>query len=304
MSSPIVTALGRVQPNFRGDYESGTTYNKLDYVKYQHNSYICKTNGVIGILPTNTGYWYLLAERGEQGIQGYTGSFGTPTAEASILPTGSDPTVEVTASGPDSAKVFAFDFGIPAGPLGFTDVSANATAQSAGTQPTAVASLVGDDEKTLHFQFGIPAADGEGAKKVDNVGADSAGNIPLEAVRYGVAQTLSEGQKLQARDNIGAQAAGTYVKDPSQKTYGEFLQYGGSVGDPQWVSAEIYQVPTGGTAGYVLRKQTIGYGWTPAYETPAGGASGAMLVKNSSADYDFAWSSMISNSDIDAIINE
>ena len=304
MSSPVVTALGRVQPNFQGTYDAGTTYNKLDYVNYQGSSYVCKTNGVIGILPTNTGYWQEIAHKGDQGIQGYTGSFGTPNASASILPTGSDPTASVTASGPDIAKVFSFQFGIPAGPLGFSDVAADASATSAGTQPTATAELVGENDKTLSFHFGIPAADGEGVKKVDNIGPSEGGNVVLGAVSYSTAQTLSAGEKLQARDNIGAQSAGNYITDPYDKSYGEFLQYAGTVGDPRWVGVNIQQVPTGGTTGYVLRKQASGYGWTPVYETPAGGNSGSMLTKNSNADYDFVWSSMISTSDIDAIVNE
>lgn len=304
MSNVITTALGRVQPNYRGTYDSGATYNKLDYVFYQGSSFICKTNGVIGIAPTNSGYWQQVASKGDQGIQGYTGSFGTPSASASILPTGSDPTATVVASGPDTAKVFAFNFGIPAGPLGFTEVAADASAISAGAQPVATASLVGNDEKTLSFHFGIPAADGEGVKKVDNIGPSAGGNVELGAVSYSMAQELSIGQKIQARDNIGAQVSGNYVTDPSLKSYGEFLQYGGNVGAPSWVTVPIQEVPTGGTAGYVLRKQTTAYGWTPVYETPAGGSIGSILMKNSSSDYDFVWSNPISNSDIDTMISE
>lgn len=54
--------------------------------------------------------------QGEQGIQGETGEaagFGTPIATVTTLPAGSTPTVTVTATGPDTAKVFTFDFGIP-----------------------------------------------------------------------------------------------------------------------------------------------------------------------------------------------
>lgn len=61
---------------------------------------------------------------GEQGIQGEQGpigptgeaaGFGTPTASATTLPAGSTPTASVSASGEDTEKVFAFEFGIPAG---------------------------------------------------------------------------------------------------------------------------------------------------------------------------------------------
>lgn len=53
--------------------------------------------------------------QGEPGPKGDTGAaagFATPTAEAFYI-AGGDPTAEVTASGPDTAKKFAFRFGIP-----------------------------------------------------------------------------------------------------------------------------------------------------------------------------------------------
>lgn len=52
---------------------------------------------------------------GPQGLKGDPGAaagFATPTADAFYIP-GGDPTAEVTASGPDTAKKFAFRFGIP-----------------------------------------------------------------------------------------------------------------------------------------------------------------------------------------------
>ena len=57
-------------------------------------------------------------DTGPQGPKGYPGDpgaaagFATPTADAFYIP-GGDPTAEVTASGPDTAKKFAFRFGIP-----------------------------------------------------------------------------------------------------------------------------------------------------------------------------------------------
>ena len=304
MSNVITTALGRVQPNYRGEYASATIYNKLDYVSYQGSSYICKTDNVVGAVPTNATYWQLVANKGDQGVRGYTGSFGTPSAAASVLPTGSDPTVQINATGPDDAKIFSFNFGIPAGPLGFTQVAADASAISAGASPIASASLVGDGDKTLSFHFGIPAADGEGVKKVDDIGPATGGNVPLGAVRYSDVQDLSDLQKLQARENINAQAAGSYIAEPSSKIYGNFLQYGGNVGAPSWISASIQEVPLGGTTGYILRKQANGYGWTPVHETPAGGSTGDVLTKNSNADYDFKWNSPITTSEIDTMMNE
>lgn len=51
-------------------------------------------------------------DKGEKGDPGAAAGFDTPTAEAVYI-AGGDPTAEVTASGPDTAKKFAFRFGIP-----------------------------------------------------------------------------------------------------------------------------------------------------------------------------------------------
>ena len=50
--------------------------------------------------------------QGPKGDPGAAAGFATPTAEAFYI-AGGDPTAEVTASGPDTAKKFAFKFGIP-----------------------------------------------------------------------------------------------------------------------------------------------------------------------------------------------
>lgn len=56
-----------------------------------------------------------IGPQGPQGLKGDPGAaagFATPTAEVFFI-AGGDPTAEVTASGPDTAKKFAFKFGIP-----------------------------------------------------------------------------------------------------------------------------------------------------------------------------------------------
>jgi hypothetical protein len=74
---------------------------------------VANATGTVASIP-NTGWSSpsLLAQPGDQGNNGTAAGFGTPTASA--LPSGSTPTV--TASGPDTARVFAF--GIPAGAAG------------------------------------------------------------------------------------------------------------------------------------------------------------------------------------------
>ena len=64
--------------------------------------------------------------------EGILTGLGTPTASASSLPAGSDPTVDMSVSGPDDAKVFDFKFGIPKGDKGDT----GATGPQGPTGPT------------------------------------------------------------------------------------------------------------------------------------------------------------------------
>lgn len=310
MASP--TSLGRVQPLYKGAYSANTPYEKLDNVFYNDETWVCvASNTIQGVTPSAipSGMWQLVAAKGgtgDTGPQGPGAGFGVPTATASILPPGSDPTVVITtASGsPDTAKVFAFDFGIPAGPLGFDSVGASTSNLAAGTAATASASLIyAADSTTLFFNFGIPAADGQGATQVDDVTANASRIVELHALKY-VSQTLTDPQKSQARSNINAQIAGNYIAEPTNKNFETFLQYGGDTANPSWIAVAVNQVPNGGIANQVLRKQNNSYGWTSVYELPNGGAAGAMLIKNSSSDYDCGWASAISSSEIDAIINE
>lgn len=52
-------------------------------------------------------------QSGKDGTSGPAAGFGTPTASAVSVPSGMAPSVEVAASGPDTAKVFDFIFRIP-----------------------------------------------------------------------------------------------------------------------------------------------------------------------------------------------
>lgn len=50
---------------------------------------------------------------GATGATGAAAGFGTPTASATVIDASSGATVAISATGPDTAKVFDFDFGIP-----------------------------------------------------------------------------------------------------------------------------------------------------------------------------------------------
>lgn len=59
---------------------------------------------------------------GSGGTPGTSAGFGTPTASATPLASGEQPTVNISASGPNTAKVFDFQFGIPAGRDGMAEI--------------------------------------------------------------------------------------------------------------------------------------------------------------------------------------
>lgn len=67
--------LGRVSIIFKGEYNSTTNYEKLDIVSYNGSSYACLKD-CVGIIPTDTTYWQLVAQKGEQGEQGIQGIAG------------------------------------------------------------------------------------------------------------------------------------------------------------------------------------------------------------------------------------
>ena len=77
-------------------------------------------NAAQGIPPITTDMIADGAVTAEKIAEGILTGLGTPTASASSLPAGSNPTVDMSVSGPDDAKVFNFKFGIPRGATGPT----------------------------------------------------------------------------------------------------------------------------------------------------------------------------------------
>lgn len=304
MANPVVTAIGRVQPKFKGEWSSVLPYEKLDNVLYGGSTYVALQNVPTGITPgSSITYWQLIASKGDS-IKGDTGSFGTPTASAHDLAYGEDPTVEVTASGPDDAKIFAFNFGLPAGPTAFNpdNIEASATTLQAGSQPTVVAEI---NNNILSFDFGIPSASGSGAQSVDGITpaqdpVTGLQNVTLNAVRAVQGQQFSDLQKQYIRQNLNLQEAGDYIEDPNAST-GQFLRFSN---EGEWVGENINLVPTGSVSdvGKYLRKSGNGMIWADVQSLPAGGTEGVPLIKNSVDNYDVKWGAFISEAEIDEII--
>ena len=151
------TVLGKVSCVPRGNYSASATYYALDIVGYQGGSYLAMQE-VTGVTPSNdqTNWMQLSAPglpggQGPQGEPGAAAGFGTVTATADNT-SSTSPSVDVQASGPDTAKNFAFAFsGLKGNPGETPDITIgtvttlepgqDATAEITGTTPDLVLSL-------------------------------------------------------------------------------------------------------------------------------------------------------------------
>ena len=75
--------IGRILIIPKGNYDPSTPYNSLDLVRYDYKSWLCKTDGIIGITPTEGTDWTLMTEDGTDGTDG--------RGIVSIQRTGTDP---------------------------------------------------------------------------------------------------------------------------------------------------------------------------------------------------------------------
>lgn len=150
------TVLGKVSCVPRGDYNAGTTYYALDIVGYEGGSYLAMKE-VTGVTPSNDEVnWMQLSgpglpgDQGPQGEPGAAAGFGT--VSATVDETTGTPSVDVEASGPDTAKNFTFAFtglkgnpgetpDIEIGTVNTLEPGQDATADITGTTPNLTLSL-------------------------------------------------------------------------------------------------------------------------------------------------------------------
>lgn len=85
----------------KGEYDPNTAYKALNIVSQNGNSYVA-IQDTQGNPPTNTAYWQLLAQRGEQGEQGVQGPQGPQGEQGPVGPQG--PPGETGPAGPKGEK--------------------------------------------------------------------------------------------------------------------------------------------------------------------------------------------------------
>lgn len=310
MANPVSTAIGRVQPLYKGEWQNNVSYKKLDNVLYLGSTYVALQDNY-GNVPDAEGstFWQLIASKGN------TGDIGSivVNAVASNSAWG-----QATATGDPDNKNLTFNFGLPRGftgdPGGFAAATATVHELGVSSSPYVNVGVSGPSSAaTLSLTFGIPAGSGK-VNTVDNIDAQS-GNVMLYAVafstqdedyfktKYGVpsesVSAVMSQYQAQARENINAQVSGNYIVSPSNATQSQFLQYGGdSVG---WIASRVDVLPTGGSDGYVLRKAGSSAMWNEAHEIPSGGSQNSILVKTSGFNYDTGWMLPINSNEIDSL---
>lgn len=85
----------------KGEYDPNTAYKALNIVSQNGSSYVA-IQDTQGNPPTNTTYWQLLAQRGEQGAQGIQGPAGPQGEQGPVGPQG--PPGETGPQGPQGEK--------------------------------------------------------------------------------------------------------------------------------------------------------------------------------------------------------
>ena len=298
------TVLGKVTCTPRGAYSASTAYEVLDIVSYMGGSYMA-LKSVQGVTPSNDGTnWMMLAAKGDTGdtgSQGIAAGFGTPIVN--VDDTTGTPSANIETSGPDTAKVFTFNFsGLKGetgaqGPQGVkgdpgTDVeSISRTSGTGAPGSTDTYTMYASDGSTIGTftvyngangtGTGDLMADGSvpmtgnlqmGGNRITNVGAPTAAT---DAVRQSDLEAVSN----EVDGIISGETPITLPAATEAKIGGVIIGNGLSVTEDGTISADD-QLPTGGSAGQVLTKTSNGEAWqnVPS-ELPSGGTDGQILTK-------------------------
>lgn len=261
-------------------------------------------------------------ERGPQGEQGPAGEpgvsagFGEPVATAHAV-SGSTPTATVQASGPDTAKVFSFDFGIPSGSGGgggdVTSAGDNTfTGNNSFTQPVSVAESSDEgDAATVGQVNALKTTLNADIDEVEN----GLNDLDSVAVKTSGAQTIADVKTFTSSPIVPTP---TNPTDAANKAYVDSLKPNDAVwlpsvdgeGNISWSKSESDVPPTPqnikgeqgiqGEPGQNGADGAQGPQGEPGPGVAAGGTTGQILSKKSDADYDTEWITPSSTGDVTA----
>ena len=189
-------------------------------------------NGFMTVTYTDSTTWTSSASlKGPQGATGTAAGFGTPTATVDAN-TGT-PSVTVTASGPDTAKVFAFDFknlkgqagqngtnGTNGAAAGFGTVTASVD-NNVGTPSVTVTTSGSDTAKNFDFAFkNLKGASGSGSGTVTSVatGVGLTGG-PVTSSGTVKAKLKSETASSLASESVSSTSGRQYAVNPDSSGY-------------------------------------------------------------------------------------
>ncbi len=207
-----------------------------------------------------------------QGAKGDTGAaagFGTPTATATAGAAGGNPSVEVTASGDNSAKVFNFAFTIPAGAqgtaAGFGTPTATVQTLDAGSNAeVAIAASGENNAKVFAFTFKIPRGDTGFVDEATALDTSAAGYEKGSIVTFGTPVETYQVITATSKGETPANAPAKFVK----------IAAAGGTGPKGNTGA------TGAAAGFGTPTATataLDYGKAPTVSITASGANTAKV---------------------------
>jgi hypothetical protein len=93
-----IGAAGPAGITWKGTWDIATNYNLRDSVNYNGTSYICIAASNTGIVPTNTSFWAVMAQKGDTGPQGVPGTPGGSGTVTDVALSGGTTGLNVTGS--------------------------------------------------------------------------------------------------------------------------------------------------------------------------------------------------------------